>query len=77
MTHINFDISAALDYLDAAMNGLPAFTATVADAYGHERIARGQCALLLILIAGAAKESGATPHEIIQRMRENYGGITA
>jgi len=71
------DIGAALDYLDAALTGLPAFTETVADNYGHGRIARGQSALLLILITSAARESDAHPRDIIQRMREEYGGVDA
>jgi len=69
-----YEIGAALDYLDACITGLPAYTETVADAYGHGRIARGQSTLLLLLISGAARETDATPREIIQRMREEYGG---
>jgi len=71
------EIGAALDYLDACTTGLPAYVETVAAAYGHGRVARGQSTLLLLLIADAARNSDATPRDIIARMREEYGGMTA
>lgn len=70
-------INAALDYLEAALSGLPAYTETVADAYGAGRISRGMSALLIILVSQAAAESESTPREIIHRMREEYGNDDA
>lgn len=67
-------IGAALDYVEAALTGLPAYAETVHDAYGAGRISRGMSALLVILVTDAARSSESDTHEIIQRMREAYGG---
>jgi hypothetical protein len=69
-------IGAALDYVEAALTGLPAYTETVAAAYGTGRISRGLSCLLIYLITDAARETERSPAVIIQTMRENYGGIT-
>ena len=65
-------ISAALDYVEAALTGLPAYAETVADMYGAGRISRGMSALLVILVTEAARASETDTHEIVQRMREEY-----
>ena len=67
-------IGAALDYVEAAFTGLPEYTETVAMAYGHGRITRGLGALLVLLITEAAVKSESEPADIIQTMREMYGG---
>jgi hypothetical protein len=75
-SEVTATIDAALDYVAAALTGLPHYTETVAAAYGAGRISRGLSSLLILLIADAAQHSGNTPAEIIETMRENYGGIT-
>ena len=73
---INGAVGAALDYVEAALTGLPAYTETVAAAYGPGRITRGLSTLLIFLITDAARETERDPSVIIQTMRETYGGIT-
>jgi hypothetical protein len=65
-------IGAALDYVEAALTGLPSYAETIAAAYGPGRISRGMAALLVILVTDAAADSENDPSEIIQRMRETY-----
>lgn len=69
------EINAALDYIEAALTGLPAYTETVAAAYGHGRISRGLSSLLIFLITDASRETERAPAVIIQTMRETYGGM--
>jgi len=66
-------ISAACDYLDAALTGTPAYADVVAEALGPDDVANGMSALLAYLVCDAAAQSGSTPADVIQTMRETYG----
>ena len=67
-------IGAALDYVDAALTGPPTFAETVLDTYGVRLVSRGMGAILVFLIIDAAVKAECGPHEIVQRIRETYGG---
>lgn len=68
---VRADMDAACDYLSAAFTGAPMFAETVAAAYGP-RVGRGLSALLVFLISHAADDTGTSPSELVETIRDTY-----
>jgi hypothetical protein len=70
----NPEIDAACDVVEAALTGSQEYTRAVTAVHGLRATTRGMGALLVFLVNDAARESGAEPAAIVQRIRETYGG---
>lgn len=65
------DMDSACDYLSAAFTGAPMYAETVAAAHGP-RVGRGLSSLLVFLISHAADDTGKSPSEIVETIRDTY-----